>query len=180
MFHRVVSACIVGLILLYSVGYFPIYKLEQNRITSEIKTRIKQSVPEAELHLISFRSAQDIVWTKPGKEFKIGEHMYDVVHNVSKNGKVQFLCINDVEESILFARLDDLVNRLLDTDGNPIHKSGKQIIKLVSLIEDLVQINVEAQPYVAEKVNFPEAFSFYETQSTKVPLPPPELAASFS
>ncbi|OFZ56040.1 MAG: hypothetical protein A3D92_21270 [Bacteroidetes bacterium RIFCSPHIGHO2_02_FULL_44_7] len=177
MFQRFVSAGMIGLILLYSVGYFPIYKLEQNRITSEIKKRIKQSVPEAELHLISFRSLQDIVWTKPGKEFILGEHMYDVVHNVSKEGRVQFLCINDVEESILFARLDDLVNRLLGSDGNPVHKSGKQIIKLVSLIEDLIQIDVDVQPYVVQQVNFPETFSFYETECMKVPLPPPELAA---
>lgn len=176
MFQRFVSVFIIGLILTYTVGYFPFYKLEQSRIATEIKSRIKKSVPEDELHLITFRSHQQIVWIKPGKEFKLGDHLYDVVQDVSKNGEIRYLCINDVEETILFARLDELVSRLLDNDGNPLHKSGKQIVKLVSLLEDLVEIPMDNQPYVTEKENFPEAYLLYETKSLKVHLPPPELA----
>ena len=176
MFHRIISVFIIGLILTYTVGYFPIYKLEQGRIATEIKTRIKKSVPVDELHLITFTSLREIVWIKPGKEFKLGNHLYDVVQDVSEKGKISYLCINDVEESLLFARLDELVSRLMDNDGNPIHKSGKQIVKLISPIQYFVELIEVDQPHDIEKETFPETYALYESEGLKVPLPPPELA----
>lgn len=109
MLKRVFLLLGTGTFFILMTASFPLFKMEQNCIQSEIKRQLKQTVPVEELHSISFGKAADVHWIKPDKEFSLHGHLYDVVQNVSKDGKVQFLCINDTEEEALFADLESRV-----------------------------------------------------------------------
>lgn len=110
MFARIFSVMLLGVVLVPSLGTFPAFLYRQSEIRSDIKHSLKNGVPEGELHHIAFRKVEDIHWTRPDKEFTLHGRLYDVVKNLSKDGKVAFLCINDLEEEALFANLDDLVS----------------------------------------------------------------------
>ena len=109
MLARIFSFALIAIVLVPALGTFPAFLRRQAEIRSEIKGMLKSGVPDNELHRITFHKVEDIHWTRPEKEFSLKGHMYDVVKNLSKNGKIEFLCINDVEEEVLFANLDDLV-----------------------------------------------------------------------
>lgn len=159
------------------MGYYPVYWVKRNQVRSAIKKRIKNSIPENELHLIAFNSSNDIQWTRPGKEFKLGDRMFDVVKDVSKDGEIRFKCVNDIEEQILFADLDKVSNHLLGDDHTPLNKSGKLAIKLISHFEEWQEIPINLSLEVEHNHEILEYRRFFENQHQKIPSPPPQLAA---
>ncbi len=177
MLKRIIAANLVGIILLCSIGHFPIYWVKRSNVRSSIKHRIKNSIPEDELHLIIFNSEEDITWIREGKEFQMGEHMYDVVHDVSTTDKVQLMCVNDVEEAILFADLDAMVNRTLGGNKSPLSSKGKLMLKLVSFFEEWNESQLESIGDTRETNEFQEIPLFFDGLYQNVPSPPPQLAA---
>lgn len=177
MLKRIITTCLVGVILVCSVGHYPIYWVKRSNVRSAIKHRIKNSIPEDELHLIIFNAEEDINWTREGKEFKMGEYMYDIVHDVSTDEKVRLMCVNDVEEAILFADLDALVNRNLGGDKSPLSSKGKLMLKLVSFYEEWEETNLESNIETHQQHVFQERSLFFDGLYQNVPSPPPQLAA---
>lgn len=93
-----------------SMGVYPVFVSARRQIQSEVKARIKSGIPEDELLSFSFDKLRDeIVWMKPGKEFKWGQHLYDVIRWESVDGDSTLICFMDLRESGLFAGLNDLV-----------------------------------------------------------------------
>lgn len=102
-------------------GPYLTFKAQQYWVKKEIKTRIKNGVPQSEL--ISFDANQlmnskEFVWEKLGKEFFFKGNLYDIVSATSLNGKFIFKCINDKQEKQLFANLEHLVKKQNETDKN--------------------------------------------------------------
>ncbi|MFA7274584.1 MAG: hypothetical protein WC044_11995 [Crocinitomicaceae bacterium] len=124
MFKKSFVGLLIGALLILSVGIFPVFKIKQQAIRKDIKRRIKNSIPDEELHILTFRSpATDVEWVKEGKEFILGDRMYDVVRAEVKGDSTVFHCINDTEEAVLFAQLDDYVQKELQSNS---HSSKKK------------------------------------------------------
>ena len=93
-------------------GYVIEFQLESGRIRKEIKKLTKEAVPLNQLVYFQFsnKEIQSITWTKKN-EFKKDGHFYDVVwrHDL-KGGLVEFQCVSDDQETVLFEKLDQHVS----------------------------------------------------------------------
>ncbi len=154
-------------------GYYVVFKTLQYRVRSEIKTRIKESVPADQLILIvvSQREKDKLQWMHD-REFCYGGSMYDIVHQYSRNDTVFYSCVNDKQEELLFSHLDLHVAAQSNLEGTPQKAAApfqgitkeyvplSRILELVTFNEVLMRITPD-----------PNATSYAED----VPTPPPRL-----
>jgi hypothetical protein len=113
MLKRLTSGLLVCLFLYSSSGFYLNFRYSLQQIRKEIKTRIKQSVPENELITLSFNTSSsdyaNIEWIE-GHEFRYRGCMYDIVQRFEDGSEtIVFKCINDTQEEKLFQHLDELV-----------------------------------------------------------------------
>lgn len=91
-----------------------ILKYRQAVIRKDIKRAIKEGVPEDELVDFRFHIEEDsfinLEWTKPKKEFRFNQQMYDVVETRQNKDTIYYKCIHDVKESGLFQQIDKMAN----------------------------------------------------------------------
>jgi hypothetical protein len=116
-------------ILLFNIsGHFFIFKVSQYSLKTEIKRKIKNQVPETELTIISFSIAElnTISWEENGKEFWHNGNLYDVVKKHETTDNISFHCINDKQEKALFAHLEELINRQMNSDAESNNTSLKK------------------------------------------------------
>ena len=100
-------------------GFYPVYVILQLQARQEIKMRIKQGVPESEIHKIVFAVNEKINWVRKGKEFSFKNQLYDVVRKEYLKDHVIYYCINDKQEEKLFAGLDEMVRKqMADKDSS--------------------------------------------------------------
>ncbi len=154
-------------------GFFPVFKLLQNRIRKEIKIKIKQGVSEEELHKICFSEGDKIDWVREGREFRCNDQMFDIVKQEKENGRIVYLCINDKEEAQLFANLDALVKKQMDNDTSPAGKAAKNIIKMFSALKYISSDNnVSVVSHAEDPGCFIAPFPFSQV-FFEIPTPPP-------
>lgn len=138
--------------------------MEQWSIQARIKKSIKEGIPESELHVIEFKSADDIPWTRVDKEFKLGDRFFDVVHTDPANA-LRFSCVNDVEESILFAELDQRVQNEVN-DDQPFQRTSKVFTQMhyyfekhdVSIVDFLLFSETKEVPIDSIRDNYLSKF----------------------
>lgn len=133
---KTITILLLAVLLFNMVGFYFVFMAQRDSIRSEIKHRIKQGIAEQDLHLFTFTTAQlqDIAWERAGKEFKLLSQMYDVVRAETNGDTTYYWCVNDTEESILFAQLDELVKQELgDQDENHNRRSKKSSKQIKSL-----------------------------------------------
>ncbi len=116
MRKRIFSLILIFCISFTVAGYYPFFKMLQYRVRQEIKHRIKSGLNKSDLQVITFRKQDKIDWVRPGKEFRLDGQFYDVVRKEIIDGNLIFHCINDEQEKILFATLDQMVKGNLN-DG---------------------------------------------------------------
>lgn len=93
-----------------------LHNFQQAQIRREIKTAIKQGIPDNELTIIevSRKNSELLTW-KDKHEFWYQGALYDIVKTEkTSSGTVKYHCINDTKETVLFAHLDDLVKKSMD------------------------------------------------------------------
>lgn len=158
MFRMLISGLLICSIVICNVGYFPLFKLEQAKIRKAIKHKIKNSIPENQLHEFRFKHpATDVIWTREGKEFRLHDRMYDIVRSKREGNFTVFYCVNDVEETVLFAHLDDFVKKYMqDKSKNSKKKRTSRTIAYFPLFcEDFtaelnwssLELKTEIPPY---------------------------------
>jgi hypothetical protein len=111
------SALILLVVMLVNTAwYYPVTHYQRGQIRREMKRRLKSAVPDSQLHLITVRSAKDpsIKWTRENKEFRYRGMMYDIVRYEINDSSIIYHCINDMEETILFAQLEQKVQQRMD------------------------------------------------------------------
>ncbi len=116
-------------ILLFNIsGHFLTFITSQYSVKREMKIKIKNQLPETELTIITFNIAElsNINWEDNGKEFWHNGNLYDVVKKVETAGSVTFHCINDMQEKTLFANLEELINRQMNSDAQNNNTSLKK------------------------------------------------------
>ncbi|MDP1802854.1 MAG: hypothetical protein Q8L81_15945 [Bacteroidota bacterium] len=144
-----------------------------------MKTFLKKGVPENELHVIKFpvNKLSEIEWTKEGKEFRHKGSMYDVVKFETEKDSISYYCVNDVQETMLFAHLEEIINQQIDNDKSPAGRAAKFLFKIFNSLNYFHTENFTFNPnsssfiptFVYGRVN---SFIFLE-----VPTPPPDFLA---
>lgn len=102
-------------------GHLATFELRLAHVRKEIKVRLKAGVPESERAHFVFHpgEAASLDWVKPGREFRWKDRCYDVVErSTDPSGMVHLDCIDDVQETTLFAQLDGMVERAMGTRGD--------------------------------------------------------------
>lgn len=129
--RKLLSYFLLFLFLWQIGGYLLEFQFESTRILKEIKKLTKEAVPLNQLVYFQFseKEIQNLTWTKKN-EFKKNGHFYDVVWRKNlANGVVEFQCVSDDQETVLFAKLDQYVSANL-ANSNP-DKPLKNWSKLV-------------------------------------------------
>jgi len=159
---------------LTNAGFYPIFVTLQLLTRQEIKMRIKQGIPEDEIHKIAFGANEKINWVKEGKEFRLNNEMFDIVRQEVVNGQEIFYCINDKEEEKLFANLDELVKRQMEDENSSAGNATRLLLQIFS------QTYIAAEPFMLSVIAITSKVSFhYEYNLMSVILetdvPPPDL-----
>lgn len=137
-----------------SLDYF-VFKYRQNTIRKEIKTKIKNGVREKELFTFTITDIcfGKALWVKPGKEFELNGTLYDVVRKEYKNGLTYYKCINDKQETKLFADLDRTIEKRMNEDSDDDY--FKYLIKdFVKYIPEVVPLHFTASKKIDSSFSF--------------------------
>lgn len=125
---RILGAILLTLILIFQFsGGHLLFHIQRARIKKEIKHQIKNGVPEDEMITFTIHKSKSTLQWINDHEFWHEGHMYDVVHQTNKGDSLFLQCINDDQETSLFASLDKVVNKRLNHPSNK-----KNIIKSLS------------------------------------------------
>ena len=114
-------------------GIFVVFKIEQFKIRRAIKQEIKAGLDEDELHYFTFSAVEyaQLDWERENKEFRLGREMFDIIRMKNAGDTMELYCVNDTEEALLFAGLDELAKEKSEKEsGNPNHSSGK-VLKML-------------------------------------------------
>ena len=129
--RKLISFGLLFIFLWQIGGYLLEFQLESTRIRKEIKKLTKESIPKNQLTYFQFTNEEinSLTWVKR-HEFQKDGHFYDVVWKKDiGNGKIEFQCVSDDQETVLFAKLDQYVSTNL-ANSNP-DKPLKNWSKLV-------------------------------------------------
>lgn len=125
---------LVAVFFFHAAGYFMFFTSQRYFIREEIKSRIQNNLPEAEMTKWVFKAGSDelkkIYWYDKN-EFRYRGKMYDIVRQeININGEIIYYCINDSQEEALFENLDQLVE-------NEIHQQNQnhQKVKVKPVID---------------------------------------------
>ena len=116
----------LGLLMLWQlIGLFSYFEISQLKIRKEIKQAIKHSVPKDQLKVLYFSREEQkhIVWIK-SHEFKYNGRLYDVIKRTITSEGITFRCIDDVQETKLFEKLNQATSYNLGhrSDNNPLNQ----------------------------------------------------------
>ncbi len=110
--RKLISFSLLLLFLWQIGGYLIEFQFESNRIRKEIKKLTKEAVPLNQLVHFQFtlKEINSLTWVK-SHEFRMHGHFYDVVWKKDLgNGKIEFKCVSDDQETQLFEKLDQYVS----------------------------------------------------------------------
>jgi hypothetical protein len=163
---------LIMIFLFQAMGAFLLFKLRQNEVKQEIKSRIKAGVPEAELTVFKFNDQQisQLRW-EDEHEFILDGQMYDIVKTHYVEGGVIFHCLHDKQETALFKNLNKLVANKLGSDQNRNNGSNQAPVNWY-FVEN--KSTLQALFPSSTTVNKPYGFSF-DDPFIQPSSPPPQL-----
>lgn len=173
------SIFLLSIFLFEMVGHYPLFKYAQYKIQKEIKGRLKKSVPDSELFVIAIPAdkVNELDWKREGKEFRYKGTMYDIVKSENKGDEMIYHCVNDKQETQLFAQLEELVNQHIDSGKSPFGKTTKRILKKISSLKYVPATNFS---FAVNSTNYNSDFNYsfsYPSVLLKVSTPPPNPIA---
>ncbi len=100
-------------------------------------------MPKTELAIFNFSISElnKIEWEEKGKEFWLNGNLYDVVKKLKTAESVTFHCINDNQEKELFANLEELINRQMNSDAQSNNTSLKKLQSDYFFIQTVLQFS---------------------------------------
>lgn len=116
----------LGILMLWQIiGLFSYFEISQLKIRKEIKQVIKHSVPKDQLKVMYFsrEEQKNLIWIK-SHEFKYKGRMYDVIERTVTSDGIIFRCIDDVQETRLFEKLNQAISYNLGhrSDNHPLNQ----------------------------------------------------------
>jgi hypothetical protein len=152
-------------------GYYVVFKTLQVQVRGEMRDRIKRSLDERELTLISVpRTEKDGLHWIDDHEFRHRGSMYDIVRTFSRNDTIHYLCINDKYEEQLFEGLDLHVSNESNAAGIP----QKAAAPFKGITKEYTP-QVDHLPHPIVRATFIDVASIVPPPSfvVEVPSPPP-------
>jgi|10_taG_2_1085330.scaffolds.fasta_scaffold06222_3 hypothetical protein len=177
MLKKSLSILLLSLLIFNMTGIFIVFKIEQAHIRKSIKHQIKAGIPEEELHIFNLSKVEYIKldWVRPDIEFRKNKEMFDIVHMKSLNDSVRLYCVNDKEESILFAQLDKMIKKKMQQESNSLNSPINKVLKLFNLIYISNQTeNKSLTYYRMNKKSYHYFTNLYDSPLIKQPSPPPK------
>ena len=164
----------VALLTYQFVGFFTFVEIEHFLIRKQIKKAIKLSVPENQLIHFHFTSkeSQSLQWVKP-HEFRLNGRFYDVIHKSKVKGIWYFKCIDDIQETTLFQKLDSYTafNLVSNAPNHPVHGWLKLMNEPMEPIHAFV-FSLSNRDERDPLVQFPY-LNRYLTRDNSIAAPPP-------
>lgn len=167
-------------LFLYSynlAGYLVVFSVRQNLVRSEIKRMLKESVPQSDLIPLAFHTQSleqgkyPLQWIHD-REFRYAGGMYDIVRSHTTGDSTYYLCVNDVQEEVLFADLDSHVQREMGSQSGRLD-AFKDVFKESFAGGHLVSIVLPLQMTCPDQIP-----DMYESIVLDITSPPPRTSLS--
>ena len=173
--RKIIAYLLVLSIFYQCAGYILVFNTNFMLCKKEMKRKIKAGLSEAELTYFTFSHTdfENLDWIH-SKEFRYQNRMYDVVKKFeTENDSVKIACINDEQESRLFANLNEHINSFSDIqkDGKP---STKILLKLLK-IQAITNNSVSSYVNTFKIKNYFPNHLFIEHNWVKASNEPPEI-----
>ncbi len=168
--RKVVVISLTVLIFVSQVGYFFLYMLWQYHAKEQMKEQLMAVMPDSSLEIIDAdQNNSSIIWQEDGKEFLMGDQLYDVARISKKNGKILIYCLSDKNEERL---LQDL-SRAVKSGNDNNNEKGKHTIKF--FLTYFVSANTEEALISnrAAQLKFVNFCVSLRSSTLEVTLPPP-------
>ncbi len=160
-------------------GFFIYFELERYHVRKDIKRAIKHSLPQNQYKQFNFTNEEfkDLTWINE-HEFKMNGHLYDVVKKNKSNVGFSVYCIDDIQETVLFAQLDEATASNLNNQPEkaPL-KSFLKVFKLAFIEPDNRFIGVLNFETTDTDNQFFYQSLFSEFKKQKLLQPPQELVS---
>jgi hypothetical protein len=147
--RKLLPSVLFVLLVIQLIGFAAYFEVSHYLIRKEVKTLIKQGVPEENRINFTFSAAEieSLQWVKKN-EFRLGNRLYDVIQSQKlSNGTTEFQCISDKQEDVLFANLSLTVGRNM---GDEHHSTPFTILfKIIQTPALLIE-----QPVIVEVLVF--------------------------
>jgi hypothetical protein len=166
----------IALLTYQFVGFFTFVEIEHFLIRKQIKKAIKLSVPENQLIDFHFtlKESKKLKWLKP-HEFELNGRLYDVVRKTKSRGIWYFHCIDDIQETKLFKKLNTAVavNLVSSSEQHPVHGW----LKLMNEpMEPLQAFQFTFDVFDKNNSQVQKSYlNLYLTRAYSVSTPPPEV-----
>lgn len=158
-------------------GIFVVFKIEQTQVRKEIKHQIKSGLRENDLHLFVYskKEFEQFDWVRKDLEFELNNEMFDIVRSENKDDTVLLYCVNDKEETLLFAQLDEMIRKKMEQESSSSQNSSRKLVKFFKLFNCILpQFENKYQSEEADQNTFSELISHYLSPYIKVSSPPPD------
>ena len=112
-----------------------VFKIKQWHIHERIKQTIESLTNEKDLKRveISITEFENLKWERAGKEFWYNHQLYDVAYSESTTTSIVFYCIDDTEETELYAQLDASLQKQIDNTNDTSCPTAKLLKKEMPL-----------------------------------------------
>jgi len=170
-----VSFVFVACLLWNYIGFFTYFQIEKYAAKKAFKQKIKKTVPESELRtfLFSPKQVENLAWYE-AHEFEYENIMYDIVStDTTENGAIHYSCVSDMQETKLFAQLDQQVQRSVRDENSLPIANWKNVISQPQFLPCIPEIEWSKDFSILTKSCF---HSLYEIRPgvTLLQTPPPE------
>jgi len=183
LFHQICSLSLSLTLLINSIGYYPLYKLKQWEIHTEMKSLIKASLSNEKLKCISISdtNSSELHWEwewEAEQEFTYKDNRYDVVRTEVKDHITHYYCIQDTEETKLFSQLEKKVERQMNDEKSPLQKNTKKLLKSYSWIVILTADTTSPNLPLNAIDNYHSYQCLYPSAFLNCITPPPKFSVS--
>lgn len=178
MHKKSLSLLLLMVIIFNMTGIFIVFKIEQVSVRKSIKQQIKNGVPEDKLHYFSFTKKEflQLNWIRPDKEFRLKKEMFDIVRSEFNGDSIRLQCVNDKQETLLFARLDELIQKKMDQNtehsDSPIRK-GLKFLKQIYMPGDFYHYIHSNSLFLT--IHFTQNKIIYTSPFLEFSPPPPDF-----
>ncbi len=163
--------------LFNTVGYYISFKVMECEIKTKSECDIEQGITIDALTkvVINKNNTRNIEWMDDGKEMRYNGEFYDIVKSTTASKDITYYCINDEEEDVLFAALDDYINTNI-ADSKPVKNgSSKKLLDHVIKIFFFNEESFSLATTPSLKKDFFSINLFYMPALIETNSPPPEF-----
>lgn len=117
-------------------GFIIVFKIEQAQIRKNIKQQLKAGIPDDKLHFFGLSRTEyaELDWVRQDKEFRMGKEMFDVVRSETFDDSIHLHCVNDTEETQLFAHLEEIIQKKREQQSNVPKSPISKVVKALKLV----------------------------------------------